>query len=275
MTDTRINLDIREHVAIVTLDRPSRHNAFNDRMIDELHRVTSEIEKLRPRATVITGAGDTAFSAGFDVNPDNPLVTDFIKAAENHDTAPAARSMGRIRQVVDNFISLPMPTIAALNGLAYGGGAEFAVRCDLRVMDPNALICFSEVRLGLMPDWGGGATLARLIGPSRAADVILTARKIQAAEALSLGIINRISDVGKSLETAVDLANQIAQNGPKAVRNALKIIRGSMNIPHSKLLDYELAEAVELIASGECLHGVSAFLLKKPPVFPEINDTEN
>jgi len=89
-------------------------------------------------------------------------------------------------------VALPVPIIAAINGLAFGGGAELAVRCDMRVMDPGAVICFSEVRLGLMPDWGGGVALSRLLGRSLAADHILTARRVNADEALDMGLVNQV-----------------------------------------------------------------------------------
>ncbi len=269
-TAGHIHIERRNQVAIIFLDRPQRRNAFNETMLKELARVTAILKENPPRAVVITGTGDQAFSAGFDVNPDNPMVTAFIAAAEKHDEGLAGQAIGDLRRIVDEFIALPVPIIAALNGIAYGGGAELCVRCDLRVMDPQAVICFSEVRLGLMPDWGGGATLARLIGPSRAADLILTARKVGATEALALGLTNRISKAGSALEEAVCLAEAITANGPRAVRNALEIIRRSQDLSLTAALELELARATTLIASGECIHGVSAFLMKKPPDFPDV-----
>jgi len=136
-------------------------------------------------------------------------------------------------------------------------------------MDPDAVICFSEVRLGLMPDWGGGAALVRLIGPSRAADLILTARRVEAAVAMHLGLVNRISRPGQALEEAVSIAEMIAVNGPGAVRHALEVIRQSMNLSFSRALDLEAEKAASLIMSGECIYGVAAFLEKKEPEFPD------
>jgi enoyl-CoA hydratase/carnithine racemase len=164
---------------------------------------------------------------------------------------------------------LPVPIIAAINGLAYGGGAEIATRCDLRVMDSGAFICFSEVRLGLMPDHGGVVGLTRLLGASKAADLILTARKVGAQEAVQMGIINRISQSGKALEDACALAFSIAENGPHAVRHALKVIRRTVDMCTMDALELETEEAVTLIARGECIHGIAAFLSKQKPVFPE------
>ena len=143
-----------------------------------------------------------------------------------------------------------------------------ATRCDLRVMDPKAQLCFSEVRLGLMPDWGGGPYLTRLVGSAVASDLILTARKVGAEEALRLALVNRVSDAGKTLDAAKEMAEQIAQNGPKAVRHALAVIRQSRDLSLERALELEAESAVELIASGECIHGVAAFMEKRKPRFP-------
>jgi enoyl-CoA hydratase/carnithine racemase len=270
MPKTGIRLHRQQHLAVVTLDRPQRRNAFDADMFDELERVTAELEKRLPRAVVITGAGSNAFCAGFDVNPDNPMVAGIMDAVSAHDDGPARTMIARLRQSVDGFIGLPVPLIAALNGIAYGGGAELAVRCDLRVIDPGAIICFSEVRLGLMPDWGGGATLARLIGPSKAADLVLTARQVEAEEALQLGLVNRVSSAGTALDEAISLGEAISRNGPQAVRRALAVIRQSPQMSLDDALDLEAGHAAALIASAECVYGVAAFLEKKAPEFPDI-----
>ncbi len=271
MFEDGIFLERKGNVAIVTIKRPQRQNAFNEYMFLALARVTGELKKNLPRAIVITGGGENVFSAGFDVNPDNPWVAKLIDSVEKSERAPAEMLIDQVRKIVDEFVCLPVPVIAALNGLTYGGGAELAVRCDMRVMDPNAVICFSEVRLGLMPDWGGGATLAHLIGPSRAADVILTARKVQAGEAINLGLVNRISRPGECLDEAVRLAEMISKNGPRAVSYALNLIRKSQNQSLNRSLDLEADMAVSLIVSGECFHGVAAFLEKKEPEFPDVD----
>ncbi|MFO7665949.1 MAG: enoyl-CoA hydratase/isomerase family protein [Desulfobacterales bacterium] len=257
-------------IAVLTMDRPQRRNAFNEHMFSCLEKAAGELKKNLPRCLVIKGAGDKAFSAGFDVGQDNPMVSSIAGSAGKQDSAPAKRVIGKLRKAVDELFSLPVPIIAAINGLAYGGGAELSVRCDMRVMDPDAVICFSEVRLGLMPDWGGGPALVRLIGPSKAADLILTARRVEAGEALRMGLANRISRPGQALEEAVTLAEKIAVNGPNAVIHALEVIRKSMDIPFNKALELEAEKAVSLIMSGECIYGVAAFLEKKEPEFPDI-----
>jgi enoyl-CoA hydratase/carnithine racemase len=231
--------------------------------------VINELKESLPRVIILTGAGDKAFCAGFDVNPENPLLTPLLSSAENHNKGPADDVINRIRTSTDSLVSLPVPIIAAINGLAYGGGAEIASRCDLRVMDPRAVFCFSEVRLGLMPDHGGVVGLTHLVGASRASDLILTARKVDAQEALQLGLTNRISAPGKALDEALSLALAIAQNGPRAVRHALSVIRKTGDLTTQEALELETQEAVDLIASGECIHGVAAFLTRQKPEFPE------
>ncbi|MHB8137093.1 MAG: enoyl-CoA hydratase/isomerase family protein [Smithellaceae bacterium] len=269
MKDYGIGLKRQGHIAIITLNRPAKQNAFDKHMWDCLDQVTAELATSLPRVIILTGGGDKAFSAGFDVNPENPLLKPLLAAMEGHDKGPAYDLIHRIRTSVDRLITLPVPIIAAINGLAYGGGAEIASRCDLRVMDPSAVICFSEVRLGLMPDQGGIVGLTHLVGASRAADLILTARKVGAQEAFQLGLTNRISAPGKALEEALSLALSISENGPRAVRHALSMIRRTGDLTTEQALDLETREAVTLIASGESIHGVSAFLTRQKPEFPE------
>ena len=272
MSGENIRLERKGPIAIVTLDRPERLHAFNEKMFDLLEEVTNELRRNLPRVIIVTGTGDRSFSAGFDVQPDNPMVKRIMEAVMKKDDKPAREAIDRVREVTDAFSSLPVPIIAALNGNAYGGGAELASRCDLRILNRDSVICLSEVKLGLMPDWGGGAALAHLIGASRAADLILTARKVGAEEALMMGIVNRVSDSGKTLEDALEMAEMIAGNGPRAVRHCLELTRNRRNSFFDASLAEEADRAVELIASGECFHGVGAFLERKKPEFPDIKD---
>jgi len=269
MSDFGINLERKEKIAIITIDRPNMRNALNEAMWDDLDRVTDSLRDDLPRVVIVRGRGDKAFCAGMDVSLDNPQIVQFAKAIENKDEKPVETLIYRLRNAVDRLVSLPVPIIAAINGLAYGGGAELASRCDLRVVDPKAVIRFSEVSLGLMPDWGGGVALTRLLGPGKAAELILTARTVNAHEALEMGLVNRISKAGKVLEEAEALAESISANGPRAVRSALEVIRKSCDMPFEQALELESKRAVSLIASGECYHGITAFLEKRKADFPD------
>lgn len=270
MKSEQIVVERKGPLAVVTLQRPGRLNAFDAAMFGALEDAARSLaDDPRLRAVILTGAGEQAFSAGFDVNPDNPMVAEMAQAMEHREKAPVARCIATLRAAVDRFVEMPVPIIAAVNGKAFGGGAELAVRCDLRVMDPAALICFSEVRLGLMPDWGGGAALVHLLGPAAAADLILTARRVGAEEALRMGLVNRISPPGKAREAAFELAETIMGNGPRAVRSALKVVRAARGLSLAAALDLERRTAIDLVVSGECLHGIAAFLTGHAAVFPD------
>ncbi|HEY5522631.1 MAG TPA: enoyl-CoA hydratase/isomerase family protein [Desulfuromonadaceae bacterium] len=269
MQNYGVLLERKDRIAVVTFTRPNRRNAFDEHMWTELEQIVAELKAHTPRAVVVTGAGK-GFCAGFDVNPDNPQVNGLIGAVERQERAPVEALIRRLQDTVSGLVSLPVPVIAAINGDAYGGGAELSSRCDLRVMDPAAVFCFSEARLGLIPDWGGGPGLTRLVGASRAADMILTCRKVGADEALRIGLVNRISSPGMALAEAMVLAETIARNGPRAVHHALAVIRNAAELPMNAALDLEREQAATLIVSGECIHGITAFLSKQEPVFPDI-----
>jgi enoyl-CoA hydratase/carnithine racemase len=272
MTDGTIRLSHDGHVAILTLDRPERRNALGEGMWTSLEARIAELERHLPRAVVVTGEGDRAFCAGQDLGGDNPQVQGLVSAVQSHDERAVEAFLARERRVADRLFALPVPLVAAVNGVAFGGGAEIATRCDLRVLDPSAVICFSEVTLGLMPDWGGGVALTRLLGPGRAADLILTGRRVDAEESLRLGFTNRISAKGQSVAEAVELGRAIARNGPRAVRSALEVIRRTPALSDEEALALEMRRAITLIASGECVHGITAFMSKQPPEFPDPGD---
>lgn len=269
MTEYGVCLERKGKVALITFKRPERRNAFNETMWSDLEQTVWELKEHLPRVIVVTGSGK-AFCAGFDINPDNPQVSGLIESVRKQERSPIELLIKRLQSAVNDLVTLPVPVIAAINGDAYGGGAELASRCDLRVMDPQAVICFAEVKLGLMTDWGGGPGLTRLIGASQAADMILTGRKVGADEALRIGLVNRISALGMALDEAMDMAETIARNGPRAVRHALTVIRQAQELPMKQALELECQEATTLITSGECIQGISAFLNKQPPEFPDI-----
>jgi enoyl-CoA hydratase/carnithine racemase len=271
MSDGSVTVERIEHVAIVTLRRPDKLNALNDALWSGLRQAAAEIGGKLPRAVVITGEGE-AFCAGMDLSPDNPRMAGLAEAAQTHDPVPMRALLEGLRPSFDALVSLPVPVIAAINGLAFGGGAELAVRCDLRVMDPDAELCFSEVRLGLMPDTGGGVALTRLVGTAVAADLILTARRIRGEEAARLGLVNRLSAPGKVLDEAIAFAGDIARNGPRSVRASLEVIRRTPDLSEEEALDFERERAAQLMASGECIFGVTALLSRSEPEFPDPTD---
>ncbi len=260
-------------VAIVTLHRPAKRNALGPAMWRGLADAATELRRQLPRAVIVTGSRESGvFCSGMDLSLDNPQVVGFIAATQRRDAAPARALLTELRDCMDALVQLPIPTIAAINGLAYGGGAELALRCDLRVIDAAARLSFSEVRLGVMPDMGGCVRLTRMVGPAIAADLILTARELEAPELLSLGLVSRISAPGESRAAALELARQIARNGPRAVRASLEVIRRTLDLDEADALALERERAARLVASGECVHGVTAFAERRTPSFPDIED---
>lgn len=258
----------RGHVAIVTLRRPDKKNALDDALWQGMHDAADQLRHELPRAVIVTGE-PPAFCAGMDLAPGNPAIADLASAAQSRDAAPMRRLLERLRPHMDALVQLPVPVIAAINGLAYGGGAELAVRCDLRVMAADAVMCFSEVKLGLMPDMGGAVALTRLVGPGIASDLILTARKVSADEALRLGVVNRVCEPGHAVDAALELADTIAKNGPRAVRHSVDVIRRTPDLSEEAALALERDRAVELMASGECIFGVTALMSRSEPEFPD------
>jgi enoyl-CoA hydratase/carnithine racemase len=269
MTMPTVLLERDESIAIITFNRPEKHNAFNKTFWDDFNICLDDLEHKLPRVVIVTGAGDRAFSAGFDINPDNPLVSALVDSVMKGVRQPVEKLIRFIRTSVDRLVTLPVPVIAAVNGIAFGGGAELAVRCDLRVADPGAVFSFSEVKLGLMPDHGGTVGLQRLVGTARAVELILSGKKVGAAEAHKIGLVNQVSEPGRCLDNARELAGTIAANGPRAVRASLAVLRCAGELPVSEALELESRHAVDLILSKECVDGITAFMSGNKPEFKD------
>lgn len=273
MAPGSVRLERAESIGVVVLDRVERHNALDERMWSQLAEVVAQLEASPPRAVVVTGAGDDAFCAGLDMNPStNPPIARLVEAVHTGDAEPVQDLLRAMRRTVDRLCGLPRPVIAAVNGLAYGVGVEIAVRADLRVVDAQAVLSFVGARVGLMPIVGGGAALARLVGPGRATDLLLTARKLRATEALGMGLVSRLSEPSLCLQEALRVAHAITQNSPRAVRSMLDGLRRSGAVPLAEAMEQEAAAAEALVRSGEFLHGLRAALDKEAPVFPDLQD---
>jgi len=252
-------------IAVLTLDRPRRKNALDDRMWFGLGSAADALERETPRVLVVHGAGG-AFCAGMDVNPANPLIGRFLEALESGSVEAVREHLGLARGIFDRLAALPCPKVAAIEGAAFGGGAELALCCDLRVAAESARIAFSEARLGLMADVGGSVRLTRLVGPARAADLLLTTRVVPPPEALAMGLVNRLAAEGGALDAALALAAEIAASGPLAVRAALRVVRATAaGESDAVAFERELDEASRLIVAGEVLEGVAAFMEKRKP----------
>lgn len=208
------------------------------------------------RAVVVAAAGDRAWSAGSDVKEFAELqgrVGEGKLTAEN--------------EVYDRLAGLDVPTVAAIEGDALGGGLELALCCDLRVAAEGARLGLPEVRLGLMPGSGGIQRLPRLIGLARAKEMILLGEVIDAPTALDIGLINRVAPGGQAETVATGLAHTLALRGPMAVREAKRILNATLDASTASGRAAELEASERLFASDDMLEGVAAFLEKRDPEF--------
>jgi enoyl-CoA hydratase len=244
-------------VALVTLDRPQSLNALNAALLDDLRRAALDVRRDRTlRALVITGAGDKAFAAGADIRE--------LAALSPADMYVRAR-LGQ--DVFGLLGKLEVPVIAAVNGVALGGGCELAMACTLRVAADTARFGQPEVNLGLIPGFGGTQLLARLVGRGRALDLLLTGRTIDAQEALRLGLVDRVVPAPALLDETLGLAASLAQKPVAAVRGILAAVRGGLDSTLDSGLSIEASMFGLVSATADMREGVEAFLQKRTPVF--------
>jgi enoyl-CoA hydratase/carnithine racemase len=254
---TLLRTEDRGAVRVITIDREQRLNALTPELVKAL-----EAESLRAardaavRAVVLTGAGPKAFCAGADLKERQGWTKDDVR-----------RWLVTLHEGLRAIERCPRPWIAAVNGLALGGGCELALACDLRVLDPAALIGLTETRIGIIPGGGGTVRLARLVGLGRARDLILTARRVPADEALHLGLANRISAPGESVSAAVALAGQIADNAPVAVAAAKAALEEAWDLPLDDALAAERRHYERPLDSEDRDEGLRAFNEKRPPAW--------
>jgi enoyl-CoA hydratase/carnithine racemase len=242
-------------VLIWTLNRPQALNAFNVPLLEALLACVEVAHSDRSvRCAIVTGAGDKAFSAGADLKERRGMSLDEARAF-----------VRRISQTFDAVASLPFPTIAAVNGVAFGGGFELALACDLRVVADSARLGLTEVSVGIMPGAGGTQRLPRLVGVARAKELIFSARRVEAVEALALGLANRVTPAAETLPVAQALAAEIAQQAPLAVRQAKHAIDAGLDLGLEAGLALEQKAYAPLLDTRDRLEGLEAFADKRPP----------
>ena len=246
------------HVAEIVLDRPEAHNALSTAMARELAAACAEVGADRAvRAVVLSAAGEKAFCVGAD-----------LKERNGFSDADLMRQRPVFRAAFGGVIDLPQPTVAAVFGFALGGGCEFALACDLIVAEETATFGLPEVTVGVVPGGGGTQTLVRRVGWARAADLILTGRKITATEAYDLGIVNRLVAPGAARDEAYELARTIAKNSPVGTRAAKQALRLGAPLDLKAGLDVEDAAWRSVAFSGDRREGVAAFNEKRTPDWP-------
>ncbi len=244
-------------VGVLTLNRPEVYNCLNLETLFTLRRLIAEIDADREiRAVIVTGAGEKAFCSGADLK-ERRTMTDL----------QVQLYIRTIRDTFSELERLPKPVIAAINGVALGGGTELALACDLRVMSESAQMGLTETSLGIIPGAGGTQRLPRLIGKGKAKELIFTARRVHAEEALAIGLVNRTAPPDQVMAFALALAEEMAANAPLALAQAKFAIDYGMEADLATGLAMESSAYQVLIPTRDRLEGLEAFREKRKPVY--------
>lgn len=247
----------QDSVAIFILNRADKLNALSHQLADELVQEFSRLETDQDlRVVILTGAGERAFSAGTDI-----AELDGLTEAE------ALVLSARGQQLCDKIESFPVPVIAAVNGVAAGGGCELALACHLRIASKQATFSLPETKLGVIPAYGGTQRLPRDIGAARALEAMLAGKVLDAQSAFDFGLINRLVEPDQLMSETVSLANEIASLAPLAVRACLKAVSEGLRLPLEEGLRLERKLFASLFTTEDAHEGTRAFLEKRAPVF--------
>ena len=243
-------------VAVLTIDRQEKLNSLNAQVLEEIKQALLDLQDDPPRVMIVTGAGERAFVAGADIaemNEMNPLEAKRFSELSHEAMGLLERSL--------------VPTIAAVNGFALGGGCELALACDIRIAAENALFGFPEVTLGILPAMSGTQRLPRLVGPGIAKELIFSGRRIEAEEARTFNLVNRVVPEGEALNVARELAEEIANSGPVAVRHAKAAVNKAFDVDLPSGLEYEADQFALLFGTEDAREGMGAFVEQREAEF--------
>ena len=244
-----------ESIGIITLNRPPA-NPINFAVLNELDEVLTKWEKDKAlRAIIITGAGERGFSAGFD-----------LKTAGTPD---GEKAMSRGQEVFSHIEKYPKPVIAAINGFALGGGCELAMACHFRLMLNSQQVVMGqpEIDRGIIPGWGGTQRLPRLVGKTKALEMLLLGTRVSAPEALSIGLVTRVSQPGQLMNDAKELAKMLAKKAPVAVQVILDAVARGLETSTDQGVKIELEGSQRVSKTKDAMEGAIAFIEKREPVF--------
>ncbi|WNG47474.1 enoyl-CoA hydratase/isomerase family protein [Archangium minus] len=255
MAYENIRLESEDAIAILTIDRPKALNALNSKTLQEIE---SALNALPPtaRALIVTGGGDKAFVAGADI------------AEMASITAAQAREFAALgHRVFHKLEQLPIPTIAAVNGFALGGGCELALACDLIYASEKAKLGLPEVSLGVIPGFGGTQRLTRVVGKMRAKELVFTGERLDAAKAKEIGLVLEVLPADQLLAHCKTVAGKILKNGPLAVSQAKRVIEFGADQDLRAANELERQGFAVLFGSEDQKEGMKAFLEKRPAAF--------
>jgi enoyl-CoA hydratase len=257
MSYQNLLVETRENVTFVTINRPDKLNALNDRTVEELDAAFTAIG-IDPvtRGVILTGAGEKAFVAGADI----------AELATQSPVDGRERSL-RGQRVLDRIERLGKPVVAAVNGFALGGGCELAMACHVRVASENAKLGTPEVKLGIMCGYAGTQRLPRLVGKGRALEMLLTGEMVDAAEALRIGLVNRVVPREKLLAEAEGLLRKMLANGPVSLRFTLDAVTDGLEMGFDEAQRNEATLFGLICTTEDMKEGTRAFLEKRPARF--------
>jgi enoyl-CoA hydratase/carnithine racemase len=238
-------------IALLTLNRPPANSVNLATLMDIDQALDAAEQDQEIRVLIITGAGEKGFSAGFDVS-------DAVNAEK---TGPKGQE---VWTRIDRF---PKPVIAAINGYAFGGGCELAMASTFRVMQENVKIGLTELNLGIIPGWGGTQRMPRLLGKSKALELILFSKRLSAQEALEIGLVDRISKAGELMNDVMAMAETLATRPPLAVRAVLNAVNAGIEKGLEEGTKVELAGTQLVGKSKDAIEGFTAFFEKRKPHF--------
>jgi len=246
-----------DELALITLDRPEALNALSFAQLGDLNRQLDSIAGSDARALLVTGAGDRAFSAGADIKElmGRTLVEQRAGATLGH-------------SVLAKLDQLPLPSIALINGYAFGGGLELALACTFRLALRSAKLGFPEIKLGLIPGYGGTQRLPGLIGESRAIEMILTGRTVDAEEAERIGLVNRLVE-GDLIPAGEDFAREMTGYSMPVLGLARDAIRRALDLPLPEGLKIEADLSTLAFQTADSVEGMTAFIEKRKPAFKD------
>jgi enoyl-CoA hydratase len=248
-----IKLEHQDNISIVVIDRQEALNALNTQVLAELREAFSAIDTSEVRCVVISGAGSKAFVAGADIAE--------MSNMPEEEARTYAQTGHEVFLTIENF---PVPVIAAVNGYALGGGCELSLACDLRLASDNAMFGQPETGLGITPGFGGTQRLPRIIGVTKAKELLYAGKRINAQEALACSLVNAVYPSDQLMGEAVKLAKKIAANAPVAVRAAKKAINDGLAVDMNEALAIETKLFAACFASQDQKNAMRAFVEKRP-----------
>jgi len=257
MSYENLLFEIKDQIAYITFNRPKVLNALNRKTVEELGDALNQArEDSSVRVLILTGAGEKSFVAGADIN----------ELAQR--TPVDGKDFSLFGQeIFHRFETMGKPSIAAINGFALGGGCELALSCTMRIASKNARLGQPEVKLGIIPGYGGSQRLARLCGKGIAHELILSGEMISADEALRVGLVNRVVEQAELIPTAESIAKKIAANAPLAVKFAMEAVEHGMEMPQEEGLFLEATLFGLCCATEDMREGTRAFIEKRPAQF--------